>query len=292
MPSSANLPPARKGLAVPFLLSLAVHGLLLATLVFWPTRTPHGRLTIEDTRISLEACSIDASAASTQEEREFSPRLIESPVTAPASAIFAGPTLSIPRQAFHASTGAGSPTGSGSGTTGSLFPLPESAASVVYVLDRSMSMGMGNKLEAACRELLVSLRHLPPKTRFQIIAYNNGAQPLFIAGRNDLLPAEPAIIEQAAGVVSRLTASGGTDHVNALRRGLALRAEVLFFLTDADDLPAAQIDSLTRANHGTVIHTLDLSGGRQPRPDGMLARLARANGGSYRRVPVGDSIHP
>jgi hypothetical protein len=288
MPAPANLPQAHKGLAVPFLLSLSVHGLLLSALWFCPSQPAGGGLAIETTRISLETCSIDAGEPSRNHEREFSPRLIEAPLAASDSATYAGPTLSIPSHAFRPAASSNSSRGDGPAISGSLFPLPAKAASVVYVIDRSVSMGVGNKLEAACRELLVSLRHLPAGTRFQIIAYNNAAEPLFIEGRNDLLPADPAIIEQAARAVERLTASGPTDHVRALRRALALHPDVLFFLTDADDLPAEQIDFLTLCNRGTAIHAIELTRGRQPRSDGMLARLARANRGSFRRVPIGD----
>src|SRR5262249_52440834 len=141
---------------------------------------------------------------------------------------------------------------SAGGGTGGMFPLPSTVSSVVYVLDRSVSMGGNNKLGFACQELLASLRRLPSSGRVQILAYNTPAEPLVIGGRMDLLPAEPAILDEVARTLDKLVAAGGTDHVRALRRGLALHPDVLFFVTDADDLPLAQIDFVSRCNQGTV----------------------------------------
>jgi hypothetical protein len=83
-------------------------------------------------------------------------------------------------------------------------------------------------------------------------------------------------------------AAGGTDHVQALCRGLALHPDVLFFVTDADDLPLEKIDYISRCNRGTAIHAIELSRRRNPRPAGPLAQLARGNGGTYRQVSAGD----
>jgi hypothetical protein len=165
-----------------------------------------------------------------------------------------------------------------------MFSLPPAASSVVYVLDRSVSMGVNNKLGLACGELLDSLRRLPPSARFQVIAYNTSAQPLEIGGRIDLLPVEPAVLDEVASALHKLVAAGGTDHVQALCRGLALHPDVLFFVTDADDLPVAKIDLISRCNRGTAVHAIELSRRHNPRPDGPLAQLARGNGGTYRQV--------
>jgi len=59
---------------------------------------------------------------------------------------------------------------------------------------------------------------------------------------------------------------------------------VLYFLTDADNLPLAEVDRMTRSNGGTIIHTIELTHRRSTRDDGPLAQLARDNHGTYRRV--------
>jgi hypothetical protein len=150
-------------------------------------------------------------------------------------------------------------------------------------------MGEGGKLDLACCEVLASLRRLPPAASFQVILYNNSAAPLLIDGRIDLLPAKPAILDRVADRLKDLPASGGTNHVQALHLGLALRPDVLFFVTDADELPYEQIEAITRGNSSrAAIHIVELTRRRGGPSDSPLAHLARDNGGTYRRVSVGN----
>ncbi len=296
MARSAKLHRTLRGLAVPLFLSLAVHGVLLLALWCWPVHPRGPALSIECTRISLDTCLLDRDPSTNPPRHrppagsvstDLNPQLIEAPPVVSEGPVAPSPTISSlpPRAGTTAGSG---PSVSASGVRGGLFPLPATAASVVYVLDRSVSMGVDNKLDLACRELLASLKRLPPATRFQIIAYNTCAEPLVINGRIDLLPAEPAIVEQAALALGNLTASGDTNHANALRRGLMLHPDVLYLVTDADDLTREQVEFLTRCNQGSSIHAIELTRRRNPRPDNPLAQLARGNGGSYRRVWTGD----
>jgi hypothetical protein len=166
--------------------------------------------------------------------------------------------------------------------------VPEAARSVVYVLDRSVSMGLHDALAAARGELLAGLRRLPATTRFQVIPYNHRAEPLYVDGRADLLPADPATLGQVARAVEALQPSGGSDHGQALRRGLAFRPDLLFLVTDADDLRPDEVLAVTRFNRGrTVIHTVELSRRPPARGDSPLRRLAAGNGGTYRCAPPG-----
>jgi hypothetical protein len=302
MARSANLRWSAGTLAVPLVLSLVIHGLLFAVLWLWPTRSPAPALSIASTRISLDTCVLDAGPAAGTPERELpeylrgpnigtdlNPSLLEAPLAPPEAPGSAGPALCMtdpvhPRTAPRGSHSGGDPSAAGSGVTGSLFPLPATAASVVYVLDRSVSMGMDGKLDRACQELLAGLRRLPPSARFQVIAYNSYAESLVIAGRADLLLAEPAVIEQAIRKVQHLSASGVSNHIGALRRALDLHPDVLFFVTDADALSLEQVAAITSRNHTTVIHTIELTRLHGPHPDGPLARLARDSRGTYRRV--------
>ncbi len=289
-----------RGLAVPLLLSLAVHGLLLLVLGLFPARSRGPTLAIEDTRVALDLCLLDPGPSANRSPREtpasprdlnvstdFRPQLNESPIVAGPDVVGSAPTLSFAGPLGRTDGPAGSPKDGGR-VVGSLFSPPTMAARVVYVLDRSVSMGMDNKLERACQELLAGLRRLPSATRFQVVAYNNHAEPLVIHGSVDWLTAEPAVLEEVGLALARLAAAGGTDHANALRRGLALRPDVLFFVTDADDLPPEQVALVTRGNPGAVIHAIELTRRRHPRSDSSLARLARDNGGSYRCVWIGD----
>jgi hypothetical protein len=288
--------------AAPLLLSLALHGLLLLALWYWPTGARSPTLSIESTRITLEACIRGSHSATLLPPPELPPELLGSEVnTSLAPRLEAAPPPAaeqtgsvrcrvnnpaadgMDHPAAHA---AGSPLNS---SHSSLFSLPATAGSVVYVLDRSVSMGIGRKLDFARRELIASLRRLPPSVRFQVIDYNEFAESLIVEGQRDLLPAEPAIVERAIALLEALDAAGSTNHLAALRRGLELHPDVLFFLTDADDLKPEVISAITQRNQRSLIHTIKLTRLREPHAEGPLERLARDNHGTYRPVAIGDS---
>jgi hypothetical protein len=180
----------------------------------------------------------------------------------------------------------GSETGL-TGTTVDFFQVGIRAESVVYVIDRSSSMGLRGALELAKRELLVSLEKLPAQTRFQVIVYNRRAECLRIAGRTDLVAASVENKREVAALLQAVRPEGSTDPLPALRQALVLRPEVIFFLSDADDLNVRQVNALTQLNRGhTAIHTIELNTLHRNRDDQPLQMLARNNRGEYRAVPV------
>jgi hypothetical protein len=169
----------------------------------------------------------------------------------------------------------------------SIFPAGGSGRSVVYVLDRSMSMGIHDGFRRARAELLARLAQLPPNTRFQVIAYNRIAEPLAVHASAGLLLADRDTIAEVTRIISALRAEGKTDHVNALRHGLDLRPDVLYFVTDADELSIEQVAAVTRLNGGrTLIHVVELSAHVDEGSDTVLHQLAMQNRGTYRRVAV------
>ncbi len=172
------------------------------------------------------------------------------------------------------------------GTAGiSFFQVPARGQSIVYVLDRSASMGLQQMFARAKRELLESLDRLPPAVCFQVVVYNRSAEVLRIGGKTDLVPATPENRREAARLLDALVPEGGTDHAPALRRALALKPDVIYFLTDAGDLKPEQTRALTQANRGrSVIHAIVL---RREAADAPLRALARENRGEYRAVTAG-----
>jgi hypothetical protein len=158
---------------------------------------------------------------------------------------------------------------------------------VVYVIDRSLSMGLNQAWARAREELLVGLERLRPATRFQVIPYNRQAEPLWINGRRDLLPADVATRALVRDALLALQPAGGTDHVRALQRGLALRPDLLYFVTDADEFSQEEVNGITRFNRGgTAIHVLSLSPPGDNRPASPLRELARLNRGTYRQISL------
>jgi hypothetical protein len=161
---------------------------------------------------------------------------------------------------------------------------PPDARKIVYVVDRSASMGPAGALERAAAALGESIAALPTEAQFQVVFYNR---------RPELLPTDQGIClwhasasEKAAAIDSlhRWRAEGGTDHLSAIRAALSLRPEVIYWLTDGADLTPAEIDSITRGNKWKVIiNAVDMgpSSGTGCQP---LQKVALANRGIFRQL--------
>jgi hypothetical protein len=180
------------------------------------------------------------------------------------------------------------PGGSGGGPAlargpAAFFHLPVRGQSVVFLIDRSSSMGFNGGLSAAKREVADCLTRLPESSSFQVIVYNR--DPVWIGGRKALLPATAANIESALQVLDTIGALGSTNHVEALRCALQFEPDVLFLVTDADELTREQVRVLTQLNRGrTTIHTL--AWGQFGTDTDTLRLLAEQNGGTHRGLPI------
>jgi hypothetical protein len=181
-------------------------------------------------------------------------------------------------------SGKGEDEGAPGGVT--FFQVETRARSVVYVIDRSMSMALQGRLSAARRELLASLSRLAPSTLFQVVVYNRQAEALRIAGQTRLVPATDENKGRAALFLREVLPEGATDHLPALTLALTFQPDAVFFLTDADDLTDRQVQTVTRINREqnrgrTCIHAIELTPDNRGREDMPLHRLARDNHGSY-----------
>lgn len=153
-----------------------------------------------------------------------------------------------------------------------------SARRIVWLIDRSMSMGPSGGLATARRELSRALLALPSDARFQVLFYNQGAEALLPPGMHP--------ITSVASALARLgdfPASGKTDHLNALRHAMQLRPDCVCLVTDAADMPTSQIRDAERLfSAGTTLHVIEVS--NKSVPSSALARLAVKTGGSHRKI--------
>lgn len=171
--------------------------------------------------------------------------------------------------------------------TTAFFQVATQARSVVYVIDRSGSMGNAGRLALARRELQASLERLPETARFQVIPYNRRAEPLRINGQSGLVTASAENKRAALALVDNLIPEGSTEHQAALQQALLLHPEAIYFLTDADDLLPDQVRALTRLNQGRAsIHAIELTAAHRAAHAMPLHVLARDNHGEYRGVDV------
>jgi hypothetical protein len=144
-------------------------------------------------------------------------------------------------------------------------------------------MGLNGALTRARAELLRCLHTLPVGCAFQVVLYNRAAETI-LEDTGKLLIVEPDTLQAVEQVLADTRPEDGTDHEKAFERALGLEPEVIFLVTDADDLTPAQIRHITSVNRQhVIIHTIDVS--RRLKPARMLAELAHQNGGQHLRAP-------
>jgi hypothetical protein len=178
--------------------------------------------------------------------------------------------------------------------TTTIFGVTGTGTRFVYVFDRSDSMNGydGKPLAAAKRELINSLKSLQQVHQFQIVFYNDA--PTFfrsaISNTPKMLYGDNTSKLAAADFVRSMMATGGTEHANALRMGLAMGPDVIFFLTDASDPPMknSQLQQIVdrAARNGTTIHCIEFGAGASNGSGGWIAELAEETSGEYRYIDV------
>lgn len=183
--------------------------------------------------------------------------------------------------------GSGGGIGRGVGPGAEFFGVRAPGRSFAFVIDRSGSMSNYRKLETAKRELLESLELLAPNTRFCVIFYNQEPHPIRSRrGQSGLVAADADARRWVEQQLPALTATGGTNHSQALRAGLATGAEVVFFLTDGQLLTPTDGARLEREAGSTRVQVIEFGVG----PDSGVANpsrsLALATGGQYRYLDV------
>jgi hypothetical protein len=172
-----------------------------------------------------------------------------------------------------------------------LFGVEGVGSKFVYLFDRSVSME-GALLAAAKRELIASLEALESVHQFQIIFFNYDVQIWDLTGGQQRIPyATERNKRLATRYVQGITAIGGTLRRKALGRALALRPEVVFFLTDTDNKMAT--GDVARAirqavRNSTTIHAIEFGFGPQAGGENFLTQLAHGTGGQYAYI---DTSH-
>src|SRR5262249_2717395 len=149
------------------------------------------------------------------------------------------------------------------------------------------SMANRDALGVAKRELLASLSQLPPDALFSVIFYN--LQPTVFADSQSREGLMPATTENKARVRTKLATigpEGGTDHMKALRAALALRPEVIFFLTDAELMSKEDVEDIRAESGHTRIQVVEFGIGPDLGKNVPLRTLAKATGGTYRYYDV------
>jgi hypothetical protein len=290
-----------------WILSLAVHGAILAALGVTITRSPQGGsggasgggnivLTgqfggrspsyLEEVTTSRFTLANAAPALI-----EIAPNPIPVPQPRPSEIAPASNSVPIPPEpplAFQGYGSAGTASSRGQVGDGSaqtnVFGVPGQGTRFVYVFDRSASME-GSRLAAAKRELIASLYALESRHQFQIIFYSEQphAMHLVRGGSVQMTLADERGKRLAEQFVRGVFADGPTHHLPALDLALRLRPNVIFFLTDADEpqMSADELSYVRQLNRNTVINTIEFGAGPPVATYNFLRQLAAENGGQH-----------
>lgn len=173
----------------------------------------------------------------------------------------------------------------GGQVTTEVFGVKGTGNRFVYVFDKSDSMNgyEGRPLRAAKEALLTSVESLGEINQFQIVFYNNECDIFTRGNEATMFFGNPEVKAAARRFIQGVRASGGTDHLRALRRALSLQPDVVFLLTDAeggfttDEL--RQIADWNRS--GAVINAVEFGQGPRKGTDRSLEALVREHRGQY-----------
>jgi hypothetical protein len=172
-----------------------------------------------------------------------------------------------------------------------LFGIEAHGDKFVYVFDRSSSMGDdgGKPLREAKKQLVASINDLDQRSQFYLIFYNDQPRMFDLGSSNGrLIFATDSNKQQADQFISTIGASGGTDHMAALKIALRLQPDVIYLMTDGeeqDDPTAKDLAQIDRINGGGAqINVIQFAG--KPRPDSSLVTLAHQNRGKHVFVDI------
>ncbi len=180
--------------------------------------------------------------------------------------------------------GGGSLAGGRPGET-SFIGLRDQGKSFVFLIDCSGSMANHGALQVAKAEVMASLAGLKSGQKFQVIFFNE-RQYIFRKkneSANKLYLATDINKILANQFISSIQADLGTERMSSIRRALAMNAEVLFLLTDADGpLSSRKMAEIKKMNKSkTRIHCIEFGKGAQLIDGNYLKRIAYQNKGSY-----------
>jgi hypothetical protein len=167
-----------------------------------------------------------------------------------------------------------------SGESKPLHGKLKAGKSIVYVLDRSSSMGPDGRLAKACAAIKASLGQLSDECRFQIVGYNGGAE----AFMNQLVLATATNRARAERWLDGLLAEGTSKHLVGIREALWLHPDAIFLLTDADDLDEKEAKAIRGLLKTPVYLSVVLFGSGQTTGNSPLIRLATEMGGKVQRA--------
>ncbi|MGC9455074.1 MAG: vWA domain-containing protein [Phycisphaerae bacterium] len=190
-------------------------------------------------------------------------------------------------------------TGGGSIGETEFFGTGAMAYHIVYLIDRSGSMGVLYKFDSVRREMVRSLSKLRPAQDFHIVLFSHGdpvevpEERLASATMDNKRRAAEALIQ----VVPETTGGQLTDPRRGLDRAFSVlraagddRSKLIMFLTDGvfeGTTNEAVIEAINELNHDGVIRiNTFLYGSEDSEAVRVMQQIAEENNGKYQYVPL------
>ena len=138
------------------------------------------------------------------------------------------------------------------------FGARGTAKSVVFVVDMSGSMENG-RFARAQQELVRSIHKLHVTQKFYVIFFTSQAVPMFFpTTAADLVSATPMMKRKVTRWITERHTGRGTDPEEALVLALALKPEVIYFLTDGEFSERCRGIVKEKNTFGAVVNTIAL----------------------------------
>lgn len=152
----------------------------------------------------------------------------------------------------------------------------------VFIVDSSGSM-QGQRFSAACQELTTSIADLDEHQSFYVIFFNATEYPqAYPHIDNEMSPAGVASLERLTAWMRGVIPNGWTNPDGAIRRGLDLKPDAIFLLTDGEFNQGGALSVIRRHKFRAAIHTVAFA---SPEGAPMLQEIAARTGGTFRFVP-------
>ena len=175
----------------------------------------------------------------------------------------------------------------GGGPVGSLWGVGkgQQARSIVYVMDRSGSMS--DTIESLKRELRRAIGSLEPDQLFNVIWFNEGKATEW---STRMRKASFENKRKAFDAIRRIVAAGQTEPIDAVRKSLGYRPDVMFLLSDGDfgEENRRVIELIRKRKRRPIINTILFVYDTMGDGERVLRTIAELSGGTYKHVTEHD----
>jgi len=164
-----------------------------------------------------------------------------------------------------------------------------SSGSVVYVIDRSGSMGSDNRLERVKSELIAGINSLKPKQQFSVAFFDDqvwvlGHSPnsysTLPSPKLTLMQATKKNKEEAIEWIRNMTSGGGTDPIPAAILAIQAKPSLVMLLSDGE-FPLSAVSQITNLNKSSRGKTSRIDCIGLGETVETLQEIAKQNDGRY-----------